>query len=142
MTRRGLLGLLGALAVAPAGAACTKEQRCKTCGMKIDAASAWRSVLVDAAGQETAFDTPRCALLAWRRGKVAAVRLRVRDYYDRNEQDAEALRFVVGSDVSGPMGPELVPVDPARTAKFVQDHAGGRVLSLADITEASLTAKP
>lgn len=140
MIRRDVLLLAGSVALA--AVACRTEERCKTCGMKIDGASPWRTTLLDAEGRATPFDTPRCALLAWRRGKVAAVKLRVRDYYDQREQDAEGLRFVVGSDVAGPMGPELVPVDPARVTKFMQDHAGSQALALGEITEATLSQKP
>ncbi len=39
---------------------------------------------------------------------------------------ATSVRFVIGSDVIGAMGPDLVPVDPARVAKFEKDHGGTR----------------
>jgi hypothetical protein len=32
------------------------------------------------------------------------------------------------------MGPDLVPVDPARVSKFIQDHAADRALRLDEIT--------
>lgn len=109
--------------------------------MKIDAASPWRSDLLGVKGEVVGlFDTPRCALLAWRGGKVTASSLRVADYYDRRPRDGAELRFVVGSDVLGPMGPDLVPVDPERATKFMQDHAGERALKLEEITEATLAA--
>lgn len=99
--------------------------------MKIDPASAFRAAL-EIDGKREEFDTPRCALSEWHaRGKRGTVR--VQDYYDRREQDGSTLRFVVGSDVVGPMGPEIVPVDAARVAKFDRDH-GGHDYALSELT--------
>lgn len=115
--------------------------RCRTCGMKIDPSSAWRTELLDHGGAVVAaFDTPRCAFLAWRTGKVSASALRVPDYYDRVPRTADALRFVIGSDVLGPMGPDLVPVETAKAPKFLQDHAAERALTAEEITGAILSA--
>jgi hypothetical protein len=64
--------------------------------------------------------------------------IRVQDYYDRARHDANDVRFVTGSDVVGPMGPDLVPVDAARVGKFEKDHGGTSALALADIDEKAL----
>ncbi len=32
------------------------------------------------------------------------------------------------------MGPDLVPVDPPRTSKFIQDHGAERALKLDEVT--------
>ena len=58
----------------------------------------------------------------------------MQDYYDRQPKDGADVRFVIGGDVVGPMGPDLVPVDPARVPKFIQDHAADRALKLDEIT--------
>lgn len=108
--------------------------RCKHCGMKIDPTSAWRAELVAADGSVLAFDTPRCALTQWRTGKSQAVTLRVQEYYERKWRNADELRFVLGGDVVGPMGPDLVPVDPSRATKFIQDHGADRALRLDEVT--------
>jgi hypothetical protein len=114
------------VACKPAGA------RCAHCGMKIDPASPFVAQLDD-----KQFDTPRCALTEWlASGKRGTVR--VQDYYDRASHPASDVRFVTGSDVVGPMGPDLVPVDAARVAKFEKDHGGTRALALADIDEKAL----
>jgi hypothetical protein len=113
---------------------CKKEERCSSCGMKIDRASAWRAEIVMADGAVLQFDTPRCALRAWTTRKVATKTLRVQEYYDRNFRDAADLRFVAGGDVTGPMGPDLVPVDPSRVTKYIQDHGADRAYSLSEIT--------
>jgi hypothetical protein len=98
--------------------------------MKIDGSSAWEAQLVD--GTTHHFDTPRCALATWlEQGKKGEVR--VQEYYDRTYRDGHDVRFVLGSDVVGPMGNELVPVDAARAVKFQKDHGGVRTLALVDL---------
>lgn len=109
--------------------------------MKIDPSSAWRTELLGPAGEVVAaFDAPRCAFLAWRSGKVSATTLRVPDYYDRVPRTAGELRFVVGGDVLGPMGPDLVPVEPPKVTKFLQDHGAERALKVDEVTEATLAS--
>jgi copper chaperone NosL len=132
-TRRDFLFVLGTAVLALAGA-CKKEARCKHCGMRIDPTSQWRAELLAADGTVIAYDTPRCALQSWRNGKTPAKSLRVQDYYDRQPRDGNDVRFVIGGDVVGPMGPDLVPVDPARVSKFIQDHAADRALRLDEVT--------
>jgi hypothetical protein len=134
-SRRGfLLASLAIMVALGASTACKKEARCKNCGMRIEAQSAWRAELVGDDGSLTSFDTPRCALQSWRSGKTPAKSVRVLDYYDRKPLDGSAVRFVVGGDVVGPMGPDLVPVDPARVGKFLQDHGAERALRVEEVT--------
>ncbi len=137
--RRDFLLALALVALS-GGGACKKEARCKNCGMRIDPMSQWRAELVGADGTTTSFDSPRCALQAWRSGKAEAKSLRVQDYYDRQMRDGNEVRFVLGGDVVGPMGPDLVPVDPARASKFIQDHAADRALRLDEVTPAVLAS--
>jgi copper chaperone NosL len=143
MDRRGFL--LG-LAAGAVSAACKKSERdlqsgrCNHCGMRIDPTSAWRTELLGADGSTITFDTPWCALTSWRGGKTTAASIRLQDYYDRRWRRGEELRFVIGGDVVGPMGPDVVPVDPARVTKFIQDHSADRALRLEEITPEILAA--
>lgn len=125
----GIIALLSA-----AGCRAKPDPRCKHCGMKIDPASQWRTELVADDGKVTSFDAPRCALQSWRSGATPAKSVRVQEYYDRQTRDGADLRFIVGGDVIGPMGPDLVPVDPARASKFIQDHAADHALKLDEVT--------
>lgn len=129
MKRRAFLAGFGALLLA-----CKKEERCATCGMKIDRASAWRSEIELGSGAVLEYDTPRCALRAWLTRKFEMKSLRVQEYYDRAFRDGEAVRFVVGGDVLGPMGADFVPVEPSRVTKFIQDHSADRAYLLGEIT--------
>lgn len=134
--RQFVLALSSSLALVSVStlAGCKKAERCKHCGMKIDPTSAWRSDLVGDDGKLTPFDTPRCALTSWRSGATPAKSLRVQEYYDRQPRDGNDVRFVIGGDVLGPMGADLVPVDPPRASKFIQDHAADRALRLDEVT--------
>jgi hypothetical protein len=136
MNRRALLLALGgtmALALGT-GTACKKQPRCKQCGMRIEPASPWRADLVHDDGSVTSFDTPRCALTSWRSGQTPAKTIRVQDYYDRKWRDGSEVRFVYGGDVSGPMGPDFIPVDPSRASKFIQDHGADAAYRLDELT--------
>lgn len=118
--------------------ACKKEERCKNCGMKIDPTSAWNADLIGMDDKPVRFDTPRCAFTYWRGGKMQAKDLRAQDYYERAWKSSAELKFVLGSDVLGPMGPDLVPVESARAGKFVQDHSADKAVAAADVTPALL----
>jgi copper chaperone NosL len=133
MARRTVLSI----ATLSLDAACQRARRCATCGMKIDPGSAWVAYL-ETSGGELAFDTPRCALTAWRSDPGRVRRARFRDYYSQEIIDADELRFVHGSDVLSPMGPDLVPVAAARAARFAEDHNGAPPKSAPDIVREGL----
>lgn len=58
----------------------------------------------------------------------------VRDYYRLEWVDAHQAWFVLGSNVRGPMGDELVPFATEAGARaFLRDHAGRRVLRFGDV---------
>jgi len=63
----------------------------------------------------------------------------VTDYYATGRIDAAAAFYVIGSDVLGPMGHELVPHDSEAEAKeFMVDHSGKRVLRFREVTQTML----
>ncbi len=63
----------------------------------------------------------------------------VTDYYALTPIDAKRAWYVIGSDVYGPMGRELIPLGTEREAKeFLADHKGSRLLRFEDITTAIL----
>ncbi len=102
--------------------------------MKIDPASPWRADLVRADGGRIHFDTPRCAFSAWRTGRVPATGIVLQEFYDRAWRKGDELRFALGSDVMGPMGIDVVPVDPSRAEKFATDHHAARTVTLDEVT--------
>ena len=62
----------------------------------------------------------------------------VTEYYDMKLIDAKGAYFVVGSDVYGPMGKELIPfVSKADAEGFKKDHKGNRILGFEDVKTGS-----
>ncbi len=60
----------------------------------------------------------------------------VTDYYSQKAINAREAYFVIGSDVYGPMGDELIPFEKHSDAKtFYMDHKGKKVLQFKDITQ-------
>ncbi len=121
--RAALLGLV-------ALSACRKSgPRCETCAMRLDPTNAFFVELEPqpAGSARIGYDTPRCAFAGLMRHPGAT--LWVREYYDQVERRGSELRFVEHSDVLGPMGPDLIPVDPSKITQFVTTHGGGRISS-------------
>ena len=64
---------------------------------------------------------------------IAAIR--VTDYYGVQRIDARSAWYVVGSDMLGPMGHELIPhPTEAEAQEFLRDHKGTHVLRYGDVT--------
>lgn len=117
---------------------CAKDDAvvCKRCHMKITPTDPYRSALVYSDGTSASFDSITCALRSY---SPAVKTLRVHEYYSGQERDAQELVFVQGSDVTGPMAGDYLPVDPANAKKFEADHGMKRQLRydelLADVNE-------
>ncbi|RJR46996.1 MAG: nitrous oxide reductase accessory protein NosL [Deltaproteobacteria bacterium] len=63
----------------------------------------------------------------------------VTDYYTLKLIDGRQAYYVVGSDVYGPMGRELIPFAEEKAAKeFLKDHKGKSLLKFSEITPALL----
>jgi nitrous oxide reductase accessory protein NosL len=61
----------------------------------------------------------------------------VTDYYRLELVDGRKAFYVVGSDIYGPMGKELIPFEKEDSAKeFMQDHKGKAVLTFERIDPA------
>jgi len=60
----------------------------------------------------------------------------VTDYYKQHAIDARDAFFVIGSNIYGPMGNELIPFSTLQEAKnFKNDHEGTKILKFSDIEE-------
>ena len=59
----------------------------------------------------------------------------VKDYYSLKSFSAINAYYVIGSDVYGPMGHELVPFESKSAAEsFLKDHHGKKILTFNEIT--------
>lgn len=59
----------------------------------------------------------------------------VMEYYSLNPIDGHRAYYVIGSDVYGPMGRELIPLESEKDAReFMKDHKGKTILKFGEIT--------
>jgi nitrous oxide reductase accessory protein NosL len=57
------------------------------------------------------------------------------EYYSQARRPARDLFFVIGTDLEGPMGRDLVPVAGREAAdRLLREHHGERVLSFDEVT--------
>ncbi len=61
--------------------------------------------------------------------------IHMNDYYGLTPVDGFKAVYVIGSDIYGPMGRELIPFEKEADAKeFMKDHKGQSVLKFAEVT--------
>lgn len=123
------------------------DEKCPVCGMFVARHPDWLAGARFADGGHAFFDGAK-DLFRFLVGEVrdgqghTARDVRsafVTDYYSVQPVSAGEAWFVIGSDVLGPMGRELVAFADERAAReFLADHRGTRVLRFADVTPALL----
>jgi len=117
--------------------------KCPVCGMFVTKYPDWVAQAVYRDGSYAVFDGAkdlfkylfnlRTYAPTKRAEDIAA--LYVTDYYSLTLVDGRAARYVVGSDILGPMGRELIPVAAEKEARqFMADHKGKRLLRFAEVT--------
>ena len=120
---------------------------CAVCGMQVANFPDWAAAVIYKDGFQAWFDGPKDLFTylldpgryASKRKPADIASIQVRDYYALKHVDARPARFVLGSDVLGPMGKELVPFASETSAlEFLKDHHGRKLLAFQDITAATL----
>ena len=119
--------------------------RCPVCGMFVEKYRSWTATVVLDDGTQLFFDGPKDMFRflldpsGFGRDPSTIARAYVTDYYTTTMIDARQATFVVGSDVLGPMGQELVPLRSADEAEtFVKDHGGSARLAFGEVGEDDL----
>jgi nitrous oxide reductase accessory protein NosL len=119
------------------------KDTCPVCGMFVAKYPEWIATVLYADGHahhfdgakdlfKYLFDLPRWAPGHQAEQIVASV---VTEYYGLTRIPARSAWYVIGSDVLGPMGHELVPLASAEEAdEFMRDHAGRRILRFEEVT--------
>jgi nitrous oxide reductase accessory protein NosL len=132
----------GVSAADPAPAPGAKD-RCGVCGMYVAKYPQWVASIGFADGTVVFFDGPKdmfrylLDLATFRAGATAdqVAGVFVTDYYSTRPIDGRAAFYVVGSDVMGPMGAELVPASDRGDAEtLMKDHGGTTVVGFGDVT--------
>lgn len=142
-----LVSALAAIAVSAAdkrNAAVPVGAKCPVCGMFVAKYPDWTATARFKDGTTSYYDGPKDMFSHYfdvgrytpgkRQGDIVA--LAVKEYYSLTMIDARSAYFVLGSDVYGPMGSELVPFRTEKDANsFRLDHKGKRILRFNDITK-------
>jgi copper chaperone NosL len=121
------------------------QDKCPVCGMFVAKYPDFIARIVFQDGSQAFFDGTKDMLKYYfdlakynhtkKTADIAAVF--VTDYYSLQLIDGHAAYYVVGSDVFGPMGRELIPFLEEKAAKeFLRDHNGKSLLTFPEITPA------
>jgi nitrous oxide reductase accessory protein NosL len=129
--------------VVPVGA------KCPVCGMFVAKFPDWTAITRFKDGTTFYYDGPKDMFShyldtsRYTPGKRQAdiVALSVKEYYSLAMIDAHTAWYVIGSDIYGPMGSELIPFKTEKdAASFKLDHKGKRILRFNDITLLTIKA--
>ncbi len=120
------------------------SDRCPVCNMFVAKYPDWVAAILFNDGNYKVFDGPKDMFHYYLhmedydpgRDKEEIEAIIVKEYYNLRPIDARKAFFVIGSDVIGPMGRELIPFDSREAAEeFMEDHRGKRVLTFDEIDE-------
>lgn len=124
------------------GVQINKDTRCPVCGMFVAKYQEWLAQIKMSDGTIETFDGVKDMMAYYFTPQqfggddtltVSAVS--IRDYYSQDWSDGREAMYVLGSDVYGPMGHELVPFSSRAAAEnFLKDHHGKQIISFSEIT--------
>jgi len=113
------------------------KARCPVCGMFVAPFASWLAAIQFSDGSEEFFDGPKDLFVFLfdldtykpQPNPPAVSGVYVTEYYTTRLLPAKGLFFVLGSDVRGPMGDELVPVQGRDNVEtFRNDHGGTKIM--------------
>jgi len=114
----------------------SKKDKCQVCGMYMHHYPTWVSRIKYPNGEAYNFDGMKCMFKFYFNNKKGITDILVQDYYTLHTLNAREAYFVIGSDVYGPMGHELIPfVDKKSATTFSLEHKGDKVYTFDEITE-------
>jgi nitrous oxide reductase accessory protein NosL len=125
-----------------------KEARCAVCGMFVAKYPNWIVSLTMTDGATKYFDGVKDMMVFYfapqkygAKADTTIKEITVTDYYKLNPIDAKQAFYVVGSDIKGPMGHELIPFAAKTEAlAFSKDHQGQDILTFEAITAEQVEA--
>lgn len=118
------------------------DEKCPVCGMFVAKFDQWLSQIVVTDAKPLVFDGVKDMMAyyfnpAQYGGDIdmSQAEIWVRNYYTLDYIDGRNALYVIGSDVLGPMGDELIPFSTRDEAEnFKKDHQGTAVILFGDIT--------
>ena len=122
----------------------TKDDKCPVCGMFVYKYPKWTTQIVYKDGNRLSFDGVKDMMKFYfnrtKYGKFETLtkenisKILVIDYYNQKTIDARDAYFVIGSNITGPMGEELISFENINNAKtFVNDHNGKKIVTFKEI---------
>jgi copper chaperone NosL len=124
-----------------------EQDKCPVCGMFVAKYPGFLAQIQFKHGTTAFFDGPKDffryygSVDHYNPGKKSADigKVFVTDYYTQEAIDGLAAWYVIGSDINGPMGRELIPfATEAAAGEFKKDHNGSAVLRFKDVTAETL----
>ena len=123
------------------------KDTCPVCGMFVAKYPEWVATVLYKDGHAHHFDGAKdlfkylLDLPKWapnhQAGEIA--RIGVTEYYGLSRIDARKAFYVIGSDVLGPMGHELIPLESREDAEeFMRDHQGVSIVMFNQVTQEML----
>ena len=111
-----------------------KDAKCPVCGMFVYKYPKWAAVLENHHGS-LYFDGVK-DLMKYILNNNSFKNIYVSDYYTMQKIDARKAFYVIGSNVYGPMGKELIPFKTKEEAKtFSHDHLGKKIINFKEINK-------
>lgn len=123
--------------------AVSKKDRCPVCGMFVYKYPKWVARIEFSDGSSYYYDGAKdmfkhyMDIPKYSPGKQSReiVSISVTDYYSVSLIDGKSAFYVVGSNILGPMGHELIPLKDLKSAQeFAADHKGNKILRFDEIT--------
>lgn len=120
-----------------------KSDRCPVCGMFVYKYPKWVAQIVFKDGTSYFYDGAKDMfkhyfdVAKYTPGKVAAniTHMYVTDYYEVELIEAKTAYYVLGSNILGPMGHELLPFKDQESAQeFLEDHRGKSIVRFPQVT--------
>jgi nitrous oxide reductase accessory protein NosL len=119
-----------------------KGDICPVSGMSVSEEPLWVAVIMFSDGKHVKLHGPKSMFTyyfnlekyekKYRMKNVATIH--VRDYYTHVNIEAEKAHYIIHSEIEGPMGAELIPLeDKASAEAFTKEH-GGNIFLFKDIT--------
>jgi copper chaperone NosL len=118
------------------------KDTCPVCGMFVAKYPDWVATVLYKNGHAHHFDGAKDLfkylqdLPKWAPGheKQNIIKIGVTEYYSVSLIDAHKAFYVIGSDVLGPMGHELIPLETLDDAReFIKDHKGVKILRFDEV---------
>ncbi len=114
----------------------SKHEKCPICGMFLYKYPRWVSMIEYENGKKLYFDGLKDLFKYYFEHPKGIKELLAQEYYTQKTISARDAYFVIGSDVYGPMGNELIAFKDKQSAQnFLLDHRGKKIVRFSDITK-------